>query len=393
MGSSTQPDTLWALKCIVILSPWGLPNFWRRYLHELLNIAAPATSLEGRLSQANEFLARGGAGLSSTELPWPLLPRRGRLPAVDREKLLPSFSDGADGTLPVMTHSGSIWAKLPQTLILCIVPMAVSAATAAAAATPLLGVQHVPRDAPPPPLSSSSAADSEGLRQLQQQQEAAALELVVGWLSPQTLCSLLAALLAEWNVLLYCRDATKLSHVCNALLLILRPLAWQGGCLPLLPRTRAGAPLLSKLRDQSDVPLLIGVLQPTHASPPSTPQSPRTLHVQLPSGSIQPTASKEATEAVPQLPPALESALMGALCAAAHYSTKLVRGQPHPPDGSNEALGDALPMPIPATRHRVGSIRPETDEGSDDDTPLQVRLQTTAEGRRVACTDDTRQRG
>ena len=141
----------------------------------------------------------------------------------DRDKILPA-RDGRDDQRQQMAAAGAMWARLPQTLIVCVTPTATSAGIGAAASAPLVGR----RDAPPPPSAMGVSVDSSCLRHLQQQQSAAALELTVRWLSPETFTTLLSALVSEWSVLLYCRDASKLSSVCCALRAALVPLGWQG---------------------------------------------------------------------------------------------------------------------------------------------------------------------
>ena len=109
---------------------------------------------------------------------------------------------------------------------------------------------------------------------------------------------------AEWSVVLFSRDPVLLSQTCVALLLALSPLRWHGACLPLIPRTRGGAAMLAKLRAAArHMPMLLGVLQsPNHPhAAPSTPSTPRTVHVLLPDG--RPVWAR--SEKLPIMPPAL----------------------------------------------------------------------------------------
>eukprot|EP00750_Incisomonas_marina_P009551 INCI16041.1.p1 GENE.INCI16041.1~~INCI16041.1.p1 ORF type:complete len:1148 (+),score=160.74 INCI16041.1:225-3668(+) len=78
-----------------------------------------------------------------------------------------------------------------------------------------------------------------------------ALELLMRFLSPSSIASLIGALLVEHNVLLLARDIELLAPVAEALRSLLFPLRWVQVYIPLLPR-----PFLSMV--QSPVPFIMG---------------------------------------------------------------------------------------------------------------------------------------
>ena len=362
-GPASPSSRLWALKAVAVLTTWPMHAFWREYLHALLCAFPPnaAVPIDRRIMQATIFSSNGsdggggvsgslppsiarvtGGGLGSGRITSSstLLPRHGGLPPEDISAIL---SKGGPTTIEAtrLVAAGTLWARLPRTLLVCTTPSANIAATLAASMQPLqtragsgAPGQMTPRL--PSETGESAAPPPSRLLHAQHEHNLASLSAAVCTLPASTLCTILSALAAEWSVLLFARDPALLSAVCNALLLALRPLEWQGACLPLIPRTHGGATMLQKLRAASrHVPLLLGLLQSPHAPhhPPSTPQARRTLHVLLPHG--QPLWHP--SERLPMLPPSIARNIEATIltCTAEARSRSGARSRPI------HALGDS----------------------------------------------------
>ena len=475
-GGGSGKQRLWALKALAVLSPWPLHAFWREYLYALLCTEGPSSSIDRRiklLSTTTPEKTKSGSlpYVGSAEpaggFEARLLPRSGGLPP---EQMAAIMRSGGPSTVEAtrLVAAGTLWARLPRTLIVCTTPSANAAATIAAATAPMVfgghtgmsphGSERGSTAAPPadadgadggggssastaraslserfasltggaaahhgasstgggsrpdgysqeaaeaaeasrrgglrlfasasgalgstragsisiddaaaassslpamssPPLLTGPSRAPEAPRlpsrllHAQRQHHLATLTATIASVPPPLLSLLLSALAANWSVALFSRDATLLSQVCAALLLALQPLRWLGVCLPCVPRSRQGHALLARLRPAAKrVPMLLGIVQPAHSPrhPPSTPTTPRTLHVLLPDG--RPLWA--AGEKLPILPVAIARRIERAILDATGAAD--VASAASGADGSSTGGMPRMPPPT-ASRHRRGS--------------------------------------
>lgn len=336
------PERLWALKAVAVLSPWPFHAFWREYLYELLCMASTRGPLDQLLKQISlpAMIAMQSAS-SSAEFrraqESTLLPLYGGVPSEQIGQILLRGGPSTNEATRLIAAS-TLWARLPNILIVCTTPSVNAAATIAATSTPIVdspqGATCSQTSYPIDPdvscddqpmhesaevsalrmsglqLFSSTSWTPAGLQDHMDAETGSAMEYplpmmpsrlvhaqrqhcmatvsqVISSVPSATLSLLLASLAAGWSAFLYSRDPMLLSHVCSALLLAFKPLRWLGACLPCVPRSGPGMSMLSRLRLASEhVPMLVGVVQPAHDpfQPPSTPTTQRTLHVLLPDG-------------------------------------------------------------------------------------------------------------